>query len=177
MGVGESCFEFGPTLGCGAATLSLPPRGGAAAGRGRLRSRPRGKFSSSRPGCLGSGPGRQRPFEPRLPPGRPASSTPRSKETTVIALLAWCGRTWQGLASGARGSRSRVRGRRGLRTGGPRTFHSLALALALASASTRSVSLLVLMPFLSASLSACVLCLPSAACLCTGWRVTFRMHV
>lgn len=74
----------------------------------------------------------------------------------------WCGRTWQSLASGARDSPRRVRGRLGLGAGVQRTSPSPALA----SSPTGSVCLLVLLPLLRLP-SAGVLRLPSAARLCS----------
>lgn len=59
---------------------SSPSRHGEAeAERGQLPSRLRGKFSSSRPGCLDSALGLRRPCEPRLPSG-PARYQPQVQE-------------------------------------------------------------------------------------------------
>lgn len=76
---GEFCFEFERTLGGKILSSAGALRASARRDGGRARAAPGqapGKFSASRPGCLDAGPGLPRPLEPRLPPGRPASSTP-----------------------------------------------------------------------------------------------------
>lgn len=142
--------------------------------RGRVRAaseQTRGKFSPFLPGCLDSSPGLQRPGEPRLPPGLNALPTPNSKETIIIALLAWWGRTWQSVASGADDSRS-SRSEGGWAPGPDVQRTSGSLARALAFSSTRWVFLLVLFP--PPCLALCLLPLPSTACLslyCMGSKI------
>ena len=100
-------------------------------------------------------------------PVRVATTTPSSKETIIIALLAWWGRDGPPIASGAQDFRSRVRGRPGPRAGRPGGGASGSLALAsrcLLNSLRFSPSSLFLLPV---SLSLCLLPLPSTACLCT----------
>lgn len=180
MGVGETCFEFGltpswhgPQLCCGSAA-ALPAA--ARLDRGRVRAAPwqaPRKVLLVPPGLSALCPRPTEPFQPRLPPDLSALPTPSSKETIIIALLAWWGRIWQSLASGAQRHNSRSEGGWARGPGVQRTFGSLALALA--SSSARSVSLLVLFP--SVSLSACSFCLPWTACLCTVRGVKFRRYI
>lgn len=93
-------------------------------------------------------------------PVRIATTTPSSKETIIIALLAWWGRDGPPLASGAQDFRSRVRGWPGPRARRPGGGASGSLALAsrcLLNSLRFSPSSLFLLPV---SLSLCLLLCP-----------------
>lgn len=132
--------------------------------RGWVRSppsRPRGKFSSTRPGCLDSGPGLES-FRAKAASWPARVADPEFKRNNYHCVTCLVG---QDLAESCfRCPRLTVQGPK---AAGPEDPASSGPSIPWRSSSTRSVSLLVLCPFLSVSLSACFLCLPSTPCLCT----------
>ena len=181
-GWGAISFESEPMLGGAQSSVPGRRRGprsvlhAAAGGRGRAtpeQAPPRKVLLDpprlARPRAPSPHP---RPAEPLRAiaasgPVRVATTTPSSKETIIIALLAWWGRDGPPIASGAQDFRSRVRGRPGPRAGRPGGGASGSPALAsrcLLNSLRFSPSSLFLLPV---SLSLCLLPLPSTACLCT----------